>query len=207
MSKTVLITRPYYDDTTHYLYHWSSLPIILASKRKDIKIVQLVEDKVNKKNFESITSKIAPSFIFMNGHGSDSVIAGHNSEYLVEVGVNEAVFDSRIIYALSCSSGKLLGPASIKAGARAYVGYDDVFVFYTDLASVSKAMFLEPSNTVVNALLKGHTVSDAHNRSQKEFMKNIQTLLTMSSDTYLVPWLLWDMRHQVCLGDKTSALQ
>ena len=69
-------------------------------------------------------------------------------------------------------------------------------------------LFLEPSNYIPVSLVKGHTAGDANNRSKKLFRENIERLVIEgpeSSDDYnAVRYLLWDMTHQVCLGDENA---
>lgn len=211
MARTMLVTRPYHDDTTHYLYHWSSLTFDIARKQK-INIVQLEKNRAVRHLLESIIDKTDPILIFLNGHGNSNQVTGNNLEVLLNAGDNEGLLRSRITYALSCSSAKSLGPKSILAGAISYIGYDEDFIFYYDINSISKplldktaSLFLEPSTMIVNMLLKGHTTAEAHNKSKAMFLQNIQNLLnSASSDAYLIPWLLWDMQHQVCLGDQSA---
>lgn len=211
MIRTMLVTRPYHDETTHYLYHWSSLTFETARKQK-INVIQLNKDRASRSLLESIIEKTDPVLIFLNGHGNADQVTGHDLEVLLDVGNNEGLLRYRITYALSCSSAKNLGPKSILAGAKSYIGYDEDFIFYYDVNSISKplfdktaSLFLEPSTMIVNMLLKGHTTSEAHIRSKAMFLQNIQNLLNSSSaEAYLIPWLLWDMQHQVCLGDQAA---
>jgi hypothetical protein len=70
-------------------------------------------------------------------------------------------------------------------------------------------MFLEPSNIVVTTLLKGHSVKDAVARGKKEFLRNIQRLLTSetsATQSSNVRFLLWDMQNLVAHGDKEKIL-
>ncbi len=206
MNRILLITRPRHDVTTHYLFYWAKELIELAVK-KGIQVLDLRKERANKKEFTSMVSKKQPCFIFFNGHGGANCIGGHNDEILVEGGKNERLLKSKIIYALSCGSGKELGPKSIKLGTMSYIGYDDDFLFVFDEDKATKPLedstaklFLYPSNHVVRCLLKGHTAKDSSQRSKEKFMENIQKLLTSKSPFVLIPYLLWDMRHQVCLG-------
>ena len=69
--------------------------------------------------------------------------------------------------------------------------------------------FLEPSNYLPISLLKGHTTGEANNRSKNLFRKNIEKLIVAgptSSDYQTIRGLLWNMQHQVCLGDKSATL-
>jgi hypothetical protein len=208
---SILITRPKHDGATRYLFYWAEKIIGLA-KQKGIKILDLKEKRANKKEFVSIMSKMKPLLIFLNGHGADDRVNGHNDEILIKAGENEDLLKNKIVYTLSCRSGNDLGPKSINAGTLSYVGYNDDFVFIWDedkltrpLEDKTAELFLGPSNYVVESLLKGHTVDESYKRSQKLFIDNIQKVLT-SESSYLAPYLLWDARHQVCLGDGASKL-
>ena len=158
--------------------------------------------------------KKEPLLVFFNGHGSDDCVTGHENEALITVGKNEELLVSKIIYALSCRSGKKLGHESIKNGALSYIGYDDDFIFITDENKISNplkdrtaALFLEPSNQVMICLIKGHSTEFSHEQSKKLFRQNaIKVANSESQDNYLIPYLLWDMQHQVCLGDKNASL-
>jgi hypothetical protein len=213
MSKILLITRPRHDPTTHYLFYWAKIIIDLA-KKKGFKILDLKKKRATKKEFTSIMPRKQSCFVFLNGHGDVDRVEGHDDEILVRVGENEELLEFKIVYALSCKSGKELGVASIEKGGEAYIGYDDDFIFWHDpdktarpLADTTAGLFLEPSNYVATSLLKGHTVKDSCNRSKGLFMRNIHKLLTSRSSSEFVPYLLWDMRHQVCRGNEDAFLE
>lgn len=209
MRKLFLITRPRYDPTTHYLFHWSQKVIDFARKR-NIDIIDLRGKRANKKELTSIIAKRCPRLVLFNGHGSEDSISGQDNEILVKIGENEDLLKNKIIYALSCETGKSLGPKSISRGTVSYLGYDEVFIFYYSNDKINRPLkdkraelFLGPSNQMAISLLKGYTTGDAHQRSQKSFLKNIQQLLNSESpETYLIRFLVWDMVHQVCLGDR-----
>ena len=90
----------------------------------------------------------------------------------------------------------------------------DDFVFLYTSEKISKpltddlaALFLKPSNQLVKSLLKGHSTSDSLKRSKNLFIKNIQGLLTSESSLYdyALPYLIWNVKHLVCLGDKEAS--
>ena len=208
MSGTLLVTRPKHDDTTHYLFYWAQ-EIINLAKGKGIKVLDLDKERANKNEFESMVAKMRPSFIFLNGHGGKDRITGADNKTLVRTGENEKILKNKLVYALSCSSAKELGPASIKAGANAYLGYSDVFIFSYEsnklrdpLNDRTAELFLGPSNQLMISILKGHAAKESFERSQQCFLQNIQKLVTSeSSDSSLIPYILWDKMHQVCLGN------
>lgn len=211
----MLITRPNHDVTTNYLYCWSQKIIAQAAKSKQ-PIIDLKGKRANKKEFTEIIKKTKPAFIVINGHGDESSVAGHNNEVLVEVGVNEAVLSHAIVYARSCSCAKRLGPAVVAKGAKAFIGYSEDFVFFCEDSAITKplndktaALFLESSNCVAIALLKGHSAGEANDRSRKSYENIIQKYMTSESlkeKSELLPYLFWDMKHQECLGDDGAVI-
>jgi len=211
MTKKLLITRPKHDLTTHYLFYWAKKIIELATS-KGIPVFDLSKQRANKKEVTSILNKREPGLVFFNGHGRDNCIAGNDDEVLIEAGKNDHLMRSKIVYSRSCRSGKTLGPQCIRSGALVFLGYEQDFVFFTDknmtnrpLRDNTARLFLEPSNHVIIGLLKGHSAKESHKRSVKIFRENISKVANSESpDNYLIPYLLWDMRHQVCLGDKNA---
>ncbi len=167
----------------------------------------LKDNRANKKELTSFLVKKSPEIVFLNGHGRDDRLCGQNDEVLLQSGDNEGLLRSKIVYTLSCQTAKKLGPAAVAKGATAYLGYDEDFVFFTRKEKESKPLgddraklFLEPSNQLVISLLKNYSPVQAHQRSKKAFAKNIEDLLTGKlPEKYLVRYLFWDMRHQVCL--------
>ncbi len=214
--KQALITRPEHDDTTHYLSHWAKKCIDFALTR-GIKIFDLWRERANRKEVTSFLSKEKPEMVILNGHGSDSTVAGHRDEPIIAAGDNENLLKEKIIYAISCKSAKRLGPASIDAGARTYVGYDDDFVFVYDPNKITHptddktaALFLEPSNELIISLLKGNTAEESHKRSQNLYRETLNRILsTIATEEYasLLRYIWWDMVHQKLLGDKSAACQ
>lgn len=215
MSGLLLITRPEYEDTTRYLFCWSDL-ILKESKEKGFERIDLSKKKVTKERFLGILRKKSGvrMLVVLNGHGNDQSIAGQD-ETIISV-EDVALLSEKIIYARACSSAKTLGPSAVSAGALAYIGYDIEFVFFIENDKLSRpledktaALFLEPSNHVPIALLKGHAASDANHRSQEKFLQVIKRLVVegpKSVHYYTVPFLLADMTHQVCLGDPMARI-
>jgi hypothetical protein len=211
VEKSLLITRPEHDITTRYLSKWSA-EIADEAKAKHTDIVDLEAEKATRERFIGTLEKKSPRFVFINGHGNEKVVGGHNDEVILQ-GSDKAVRD-KIIYARSCKSAKELGPQTIQNGATAFIGYDEDFIFMIDesksfrpLQDETAALFLEPSNQTAMSILKGHSVKEADRRSKEKFTRNIQELILKGpseDDYYAIRHLLWDMRHQVCLGDKEA---
>lgn len=208
MNNTLLITRPNHDVTTHYLYCWSE-KVIAEAEKKHIKTIDLKGKRANKYEITKIINKTSPTIVILNGHGNYKSVTGFDNKDLISLGENESLLTNTATYAVSCSSAKDLGPACIKSGAKAYIGYTDDFTFMIDESKITKPLedntaklFLEPSNQVGISLIKGNNAKEAYQKSQDYFRRNIRHLLTSESpqeEKETLPFLLWDMRHQVCL--------
>jgi len=205
----MIITRPDHDVTTNYLYHWSK-PLISAAGRRH-KVIDLAKKRANASELASIIKKVGPTLIVFNGHGDESTVTGFDNEPLIKAGKNHGILKGSTVYARSCRSAKILGPRCIRSRCRAYLGYDDDFVFFIEeekithpLEDKTAKLFLEPSNHVVISLLKGHSAGDSNSRSKELFKRVIQSLATSSApreSADLVPYLIWDYIHQVCLEE------
>jgi len=208
MKHNLLITRPNFDVTTRYLFVWAKKIIGLAEKKCG-KIFDLNKQRANRKEFESVMRKHEPGLVFLNGHGDERTVAGQDNEALIRAGENEEILKAKIVYALSCSSGKILGPCSVKAGADAYIGYNEDFYFLYDNDKQTRPeqdktaeIFLEPASQVMVSLLKNHSPQEAHANSKKSFARQTRKLLTSSStslESSAIKYLIWNMQHQVCV--------
>ncbi len=210
---TLLITRPQYEHTTYYLYHWNK-PIISTAEKMEIKLVDLDGTRATKKELTNVIKKINPNLILFNGHGNESSITGNNGEILIRAGENETLLKGKIVYALSCSSAKILGLKAIESGTLTYLGYREDFVFWTNSHFSSRPLddpraklFFEASNQIALSLFKGRSTIEALNAAKQVFLKNIQSILSPNSEErFLVPYLIWDMQHLVLLGSETETM-
>ena len=215
MSNTALATTPRSDQTTRYISAWAE-KTIEDLESKNLQFILLAKERATAAIFDSMLKKHDPSFVFLNGHGGPDLVSGHNNEILIEVGKNEVILKDTVTYALSCSSAKILGPAAIKAGAKAYIGYCEDFVFFISPEKVSRPiedrtadMFLTPADHVVVSLAKGHTAGEATNTAKGYFIKSVQKLISSEAsedDREYMRYLIWDMKSLVCHGDKTAVV-
>ncbi len=213
MSKKLLITRPEHDDTMHYLSHWSKKAIDLA-EAKGITVFDLLREKANKEKTEGILKKQNPELVIFNGHGRENAVGGHKNEPLVVANQNEELLKEKITYAISCKSGKTLGPESIKKGAKAYMGYEEDFIFFYEPKKITEPlmdktaeMFLEPSSEAMISLIKGNSVEEAEKRTKEMFKENIKKLLSSESrseEASMARYLWWNMKHLTIHGDRNA---
>jgi len=214
MSFTYLVTRPEYDDTTHYLSDWSKETIKLA-ENQGLKVLDLQREKANKNEFEGKMEKFSPVLVMINGHGDIDSVTGHKNQILVKVGLNEGILKSKIVYALSCKSAKILGPRSVQAGALNYTGYKDDFIFVYEPELISRplsdktaGLFLKPSNILIESLIKGNSVRESFEKSKNALKKNFNLAISTSeSDSTTARFLWWNLRNFSSYGDLDTSIR
>ena len=209
----ILITRPRYEKVTHYLYYWSDV-IVEEAKKRTAGVIDLKKKKASRKLVESYLSKRKPEVVIFNGHGNDICVTGHDGEVLIESGQNSHLLKDKIVYMRSCDCGRVLGPQAIKEGAKGFIGYTELFRFWTDNDSVKDPLkdeyarpFFETSNQIALSLVKGKAANvkgkaakEAHGDSLKAYSRIIGGLLTSDNpNSFVVSDLVWNMRNQVCL--------
>lgn len=215
VQKSLLITRPFYENPTNYLFHWSK-PLIDLARTKRFDVIDLGEKKAVRKEIEGRLRKVVPNLVVFNGHGSEQIILGQDAEPLIIEGQNESLLSDTIVYTRACLSARSLGVSCIKKGVKAYIGYIEDFIFMFDPAHITRPLedkiaelFLGPSNQVVRSLIKGNTARESDESGKKLFLKNIFRLLTSETakeESETVRYLIWDMRHQICLGDGNAVV-
>ncbi len=211
---TYMITRPEHDDTTHYLSHWSQETIEVANK-KGIKVLDLYREKATKQQVESLLKKHNPAIIVLNGHGDEKTVTGHQNIPLIQAGENEHLLKEKQVYAISCSSGKILGPESINKGAVSYTGYDEDFIFFYNPEMISRPLkddmaklFLDHVKIFIDSLLKGNAVGEAYARAKERLRENlVKSLSTQEQDPILARYLRWNLRHFVVHGNTDAKIE
>lgn len=214
ISKTLLVTRPDYDPTTHYCYYWSE-PVIEKAKEKLFRVLDVTNDKVTKDIFESYLQKQEPEFLFLNGHGSETVVTGQDDKPILDKSNINVLPKDSVVYVRSCDVGSKLGKNLIQRVA-AFIGYSKAFGFYRlnnymrhPLSDPLAKFSFEPSNLVATTLLKGKTAGEAHERSRKAMQKNLQYLLSSKSsdlERQCATPLWWNYKYQVLFGNANSRL-
>jgi len=211
----MIVTRPQHDITTKYLSVWAG-EVIFFARQKKIEVFDLIKNKANKKDFEGRVKKLRPEVIFLNGHGNDDCVTGHDNEKLVDVENNHDILSGAITYALSCNSGKILGPKVVENNEATYIGYEDEFIFVGNRKYLAHPLedpmakpFMESSNQVMISLLKGNNAQAASEKSKNKFKEHYMKLSSSQADSdtlQAAQCLWWNMRNQVCLGDLNAKL-
>lgn len=168
LKKSILFTRPNYDDATSVLHCFAKIVIDELNKVGEYEIIDLEREKATRAELEQRTKKKSPRLIILNGHGYKYAVCGHMGEEILDEN-NIDILKSKIAYAVACDSTERLGEISISQGeAEAYIGYDARFMVVTDLtrsAVPSKdknlKIFFKPYSALILQLVSGSTVKHA----------------------------------------------
>ncbi|MBU1198864.1 MAG: hypothetical protein KKF46_04910 [Nanoarchaeota archaeon] len=212
MKKTILVTRPDYDDATGYLFHYSKQ---IINSAKNIKVLDLTRPRLTRKNFTNLIHKQNPLLIFFNAHGNENLIYGDKiggkEEILVEENKNHSLLTNRITYARACWAAASLGKTCVAEGG-CFIGYKTPFSFWFDERWSAKPsndkiarIFLEPSNLIVSSLLKGNSAQEAFDKSITLSKKHIMKLLKIKEEPGMMAsiMILWNnIKGQDIFGDR-----
>ena len=200
MNKTILITRPNYDKITRYFYYWAKIPIEKA-KKKNIDILDLKVEKNNRKDFERAMEK-NPCLVILNGDRNPEGSKGFQDL------PKEDIFDSKIVCSFACKTSRILGIRN-DFGAKAYVGYNDNFIFccnpeksYNPLDDEIAHFFLDPPMILASELIDGFSVKQSIKKAEDLLKNNIEKVIKNKEYEFMAPYLLWDLKHLKVRGNK-----
>lgn len=210
----VLITRPKFDDTTTYLFSWGS-EIIECLQNTSFNLIDLKEDKANRKSVESALLKKNPNLVIFNGHGTPSTIHGQDNEILID-SKNKHLLKSKIIYSISCSSAKTLGVEVAKEDSTTFVGYENEFIFLVDTNksctpekdNIAK-LFMDSSNQFSISLLKGKTTGEAYEDTKKKYndwIIHYSANESLPEASSIISCLIWNRENLVLLNSENKKL-
>ena len=156
--------------------------------------------------------KTAPfsDLIIGTGHGDYQAYYGQNESTIWKVGdYDPRQVSGKVIKLLSCKAGAELGPDLVNHGARAFIGYDEDFLWLADPAYYPipwddslAAACLMPVVISLNALLDGATCGEAFAIEKDGLAKN-----AADTDIELLRSLLqYNRDHAVLLGDATATV-
>ncbi len=206
MHTHLLITRPNFDLTTSYLHEWSRA-ITNAAEKRGIVVFDLEGHKACRKALMSFVKKKGLSLVIFNAHGTETAVFGQKEEILMDIR-DCSKMKSKTIYSRSCRSGATLGPALVREGARAFIGYKRDFIFPYDTNSTTNPLndriskpVLECSNMVAISLVKGKSAVEAHEKSLELYESYIRQYVRDPSPEapQIIKSLLWNRTNQICL--------
>lgn len=177
-----------------------------TAKSRGIKRFILEKERVNRDTVQSFLRKHSPDTVIFNGHGNQLEVVGNDEKPIISVNDNLNLLENKVVFVRACSAGEVMGPKAINIGARGFIGYKESFVFLYDQEKIQKPLddglarpFFECSNQIGISLIKGQSAREAHNSSINLYQKKISRMLSSKADSFSIPYLLWNMIHQVCL--------
>ena len=205
-TNSMVSIRPDYENATRYGSAWQSL-IVNAASGAGLNVTDLYGANATGENFHSAIATQDPILVNIFGHGNYNIIAGQNHEVYLQGGVNDNVLAERVVYDLSCRSGRDLGSSAVNQGAVSFLGYNEDFLFvvtYGDhpdgwmenpLADEVARGFFESHNVAPISYIQGSSIEDSYWVSQDNFNYWIQVWEAI--DSQVASLLVWDRDHQV----------
>jgi len=140
IEQMILISSKYDSVTTklNNLMHSYLIPYLVSKGKWDMTIIEGEDDRAE--NIYPTMEANEFKGVYITGHGGYFSISGHPDEPTEEFpnGRNHYIFysnnpqsgmeylEDKIVYALSCYTGVLLGPSAVNVyGCKSYAGYDD----------------------------------------------------------------------------------
>ncbi|MBI4214707.1 hypothetical protein HY546_01810 [archaeon] len=171
MKKRLLITRTRHDTVNQYLYIYSE-DLITDAESRGWNLSRVEDEKATESEVESRLLKEALDIVCFNGHGSDDAVYGYQDQKLVDVS-SAGLLKDKVVFARSCSALNALGKTAVKAGCKAFVGYNGKFLIsHTNeyaakpLSDPTARRVMEVSNIVAKVILRGNSVKEAVNAAQ-----------------------------------------
>jgi len=182
--KKMLIIRPDYDIGTNYLFKWSQ-KVIDVAEEKGWKTEKSDSEKATRKEFES-RLKNRPDFVFINGHGNNELVVGHDSQPLADA-KNCSMLKNTITFTRACNCLNSLGKKAVKKGCIAFIGYNKEFWIprshkfeAVPLKDPLAKPVIETSNIVPISIIKGNTIENSIANATSIAEKHILKLLISS---------------------------
>jgi hypothetical protein len=214
----ILSTRYWYEnDVTALGYLWARRAIDFCRNCR-YTCIHLDQTYTTREDFENSISYNDPVFFHGYGHGNQTQFTGYYG-VILESCVNDQLLAGRLTYLVSCETGAGLGPSIIEKGGWGYIGYRNYY-WAMDFAYAFKSpddalcgryhwSFLDHTNSVVDSILRGRTLSEAHANS----LRRIQAWIDYwsQSDDPNAPDIIWclisDRDGQVQLGDGNATIK
>ena len=187
----------------------------MAKEESDIHITDLEGKKANTASFENAVKKSKPKLVFLNGHGDETVVLGHNDKPVLTED-NVGLIKGGMIYALACESLAVLGQIAVKKGVKAYIGYKEEFRWVGDPSRTSTpdkdknaAPFRKVCSILGKSLLSGIPAGKSVELTRLEYIRLIRNYGT-SEDNYgdaplIGLTLSLDLLALGMAGDKTAS--
>jgi len=200
-TNSMLSIYPDYERATRYGSVWLQY-ILRAARDVGLPYVDLYKENATAENFFHSIDVLDPLIVNIFGHGNYNLIVCQDGKLLLEGGVNDEVLAHRVIYDLSCRSGRDLGDSIISNRAISFLGYNEDFVFdvyaslYYDpnsnpLDDDRAQPFFDSHNSAPISFIRGSSISQSYINSQDRFNHWIN--IWSNSEDPIAPAILQDL--------------
>ncbi len=214
MRKTILFTRPYYDQATQYLHFISGKLVAELKYVNEHTVINLDAKTISRDYFESAVKSRNPRLVVLNGHGSKDAIYGDDREKILDVN-NVHVLNSKIVYAVACDSLEGLGELAINKGkATSYIGYGANFMIIIDPSRTAVPTkdknvqpFIQVYAMTILSIISGLTIAKSIENTKAKIKSLIREygvsgIMDRCGDAPLIRWALhWDLFFLDMQGD------
>ena len=207
MPENILLNlRGDYELVTRYGSKWMT-QILDSANEVGLPYTDLYGSNATRSNFENAIAQQDPILVNILGHGNENLIAGQNGETLLQGGVNTNILSGRVVYDLSCLSGRELGRIAFDEGAISFLGYTENFwMCYSDGNHADGGMvnplgdeisrgFFESHNIAPISYIRGSTIPASYSASQSTFDYWIRVWEEI--DSQVAALLVWNKDYQI----------
>lgn len=140
------------------------------------------------------------------GHGIDECLLGHDNECILD-GFNLELLENKVVISINCDSADNFGVKCIKAGALAYIGYDEKVYIKYNQRKRPYAGFKESNNAWCTLMATGElvTIGQAFNEMIKQY-QDWKTIYTTNGYPEIAECLDMSLQSLIILGDETVYL-
>ena len=214
MPENILLNlRPAYELVTRYGASWMT-QILDSANGVGLPYVDLYGPEATSSNFSSALNTNDPILVNILGHGNANLIACQNGETLLQGGYNTNILSGRVVYDLSCQSGRELGAIAFNEGAISFLGYtEDFWMCYSDGNHADGGMlnplddeisrgFFESHNIAPISYIRGSTIPASYSASQNTFDYWIRVWEEV--DPQVAALLVWNKDYQILYSSEPT---
>lgn len=179
-----------------YLF-WMGNEVVSYARTKNFNVHELKKGDAIRSKVEDEIEGADPIFFFHASHGGDNVLTGQGMTDMICCPPcpepNHEILSDRVVYTLSCSSAKELGPAVIAAKGISYIGYLPYLWISVDEGDDLDGAFKDIWEGGAKALIDGKTTGEAYNwlRRRYEFWISYWE----NNPGWEAPGMLWLLRE------------
>ena len=196
------------DPVTTPIAKWRIKNIHPSFANRGFTVVALTGTDDTRTNFVPEAKNGLTAYISGVGHGNYNLYTGHSGNRILEIGqYDSAEVKSKAIHFLSCQTAKLLGPDTVKKGAKAYAGYDENFHFVWDDPSTPFVneflLFVRADATFDLQMAAGATAGQAFAATMQAF----NAAIAQVPNTAAASWLTYDRDHLRLHGSNAATIK